>query len=58
MDCSLPASSVLGIFQARVPEWVAIAFSGNASLFTAKTTTTTTKNKQKKLLLFLLEEES
>ena len=27
MDCSLPASSVHGIFQARVPEWVAIAFS-------------------------------
>ena len=28
MDCSLPGSSVHGIFQARVPEWVAIAFSG------------------------------
>ena len=27
MDCSLPGSSVHGIFQARVPEWVAIAFS-------------------------------
>jgi len=27
MDCSLPGSSVLGIFQARVLEWVAIAFS-------------------------------
>ena len=27
MDCSLPASSVHGIFQARVLEWVAIAFS-------------------------------
>ena len=27
MDCNLPASSVHGIFQARVPEWVAIAFS-------------------------------
>ena len=26
-DCSLPGSSVLGIFQARVLEWVAIAFS-------------------------------
>ena len=29
MDCSLPGSSVHGIFQARVLEWVAIAFSGN-----------------------------
>ena len=27
MDCSLPRSSVHGIFQARVLEWVAIAFS-------------------------------
>ena len=27
MDCSLPCSSVHGIFQARVLEWVAIAFS-------------------------------
>ena len=27
MDCSPPGSSVLGIFQARVLEWVAIAFS-------------------------------
>ena len=28
MDCSLPGSSVPGIFQARVLEWGAIAFSG------------------------------
>ena len=27
VDCSLPASSVHGIFQARVLEWGAIAFS-------------------------------
>ena len=27
MDCSRPGSSILGIFQARVLEWVAIAFS-------------------------------
>ena len=31
MDCSLPGSSVHGIFQARVLEWGAIAFSGAAS---------------------------
>jgi len=27
MDCSLPGSSVHGIFRAKVLEWVAIAFS-------------------------------
>ena len=27
MDCSLPGSSARGIFQARVLEWGAIAFS-------------------------------
>jgi len=27
MDCSLPGSSAHGIFQARVLEWAAIAFS-------------------------------
>ena len=26
-DCSLPGSSIHGIFQARVLEWVAISFS-------------------------------
>ena len=31
MDCSLPHSSVHGIFQARVLEWVAIAFSRGSS---------------------------
>ena len=30
MDCSLPGSSIHGIFQARVLEWGAIAFSGEA----------------------------
>ena len=29
MDCSLPGSSVHGIFQARVLEWSAIDFSKN-----------------------------
>ena len=29
IDCTLPGSSVHGIFQARVLEWVAIAFSIN-----------------------------
>ena len=31
MDCSLPGSSVHGIFQARVLEWVAISFSRGPS---------------------------
>src|SRR5574340_199746 len=31
MDCSLPGSSVHGIFQARVLEWGAIAFSNMLS---------------------------
>ena len=30
MDCSLPGSSVHGIFQARVLEWVAIAYSNQS----------------------------
>ena len=29
MDCRLPGSSVHGLFQARVLEWVAISFSGD-----------------------------
>ena len=32
MDCSLPGSSVHGILQARVLEWVAIAFPGSKPL--------------------------
>ena len=31
MDCSLPGSSVCGILQARILEWVAIPFSGGSS---------------------------
>ena len=32
MDCSLPGYSIHGIFQARVLDWVAIAFSGDCQL--------------------------
>ena len=32
VDCSLPGSSVHGIFQAKVLEWVAISFSRGSSL--------------------------
>ena len=31
MDCSLPGSSVYGILQARIPEWVAMLFSKGSS---------------------------
>ena len=31
MDCSLPGSSIHGIFQARILEWVAIPFSRKSS---------------------------
>ena len=33
MDCSLPGSSVHGIFQARVLEWGAITLLGRTSFF-------------------------
>ena len=36
MDCSLPGSSARGIFQARVLEWVAIAFSKVETLVNQK----------------------
>ena len=31
LDCSTPGSSVHGIFQTRILEWVAISYSGNLS---------------------------
>jgi len=36
MDCSLPGSSVHGIFQARVLEWSAIAFSDTSTILQLK----------------------
>ena len=36
VDCSLPGSSVHGIFQARVLEWGAIAFSTSMILVSNK----------------------
>ena len=38
MDCSLPGSSAHGIFQARVLEWVAIAFSNLDSILKSRDT--------------------
>ena len=31
MDCSLPGSSLHGILQARILEWIAISFSGGSA---------------------------
>ena len=36
MDCSLPGSSIHGIFQARVLEWGAIAFSDTTVYYLSK----------------------
>ena len=37
MDCSLPVSSVCGLLQARILEWVAIPFSRGSSRTREKT---------------------
>ena len=39
MDCSLPGSSIHGIFQARILEWGAIAFSGKILILHINTQT-------------------
>ena len=31
LDCSLPGSSVHGVFQARILEWIALPFPGDLS---------------------------
>ena len=43
MDCSPPGSSIHGIFQARVPEWVTSAFSYLDSILKSKDITLSTK---------------
>ena len=54
MDCSLPGSSIHGIFQARVLEWGAIAFSRYID-----DTTIMAKSEEKlKSLLMTVKEES
>ena len=40
MDCNLPGSSISGIFQARVLEWGAIAFSATLFYFTQNSVST------------------
>ena len=50
IDCSLPGSAIHGIFQARVLEWGAIAFSKHRKLIGTK------YKKQFLLLIFILQE--
>ena len=56
MDCSLPGSSVHGIFQARVLEWGAIAFSIAAadSILKSRDITLPTKVHLVKTMVFLV----
>ena len=54
MDCSLPGSSIHGIFQPRVLEWAAIAFSGYAD----DTTLISESEEELKSLLMKVKEES
>ena len=54
MDCSPPGSSAHGIFQARVLEWVAIAFSR----YTDATTLMAESEEELKSLLMKVKEES
>ena len=44
MYCSLPGSSTHGIFQARVLEWVALAFSARRNLLISKDTAERTQD--------------
>ena len=54
MDCSLPGSSIHGIFQARVLEWGAIAFSGTQHIQIQKKDISVRLSVNKVGLLFLL----
>ena len=52
MDCSLPGSSVHGIFQARVLEWGAIAFSDLDSILKSRDITLPIKVRLVKAMVF------
>ena len=54
MDCRLPSSSIHGIFQARVLEWVAIAFSNLDSILKSRDITLPTKVHLVKAMVFLI----
>ena len=57
MDCSLPGSSVHGIFQARVLEWVAIAFSNMNMGFTEKEIYVIKKHMQRYSVSLVIKEK-
>ena len=52
MDCSLPDSSIHGIFQARVLEWGAIAFSNLDSILKSRDIILPTKVRLVKVMAF------
>ena len=52
MDCSPPGSSIHGIFQARVLEWVAISFSNLDSILKNRDITLPTKIPLVKAMVF------
>ena len=52
MDCSLPGSSVHGIFQARILEWVAISYSNLDSILKSRDLTLPTKVRLVKAVAF------
>ena len=52
MDCSLPGSSIHGIFQARVLEWSAIAFSDLDSILKSRDINLSTKVRLVKAMVF------
>ena len=54
MDCSLPGSSIHGIFQARVLECVAIAFSKRPSSSSVLSANRVVSSAYLRLLMFLL----
>ena len=54
MDCSPPGSSIHGIFQARVLEWGAIAFSNLDSILKSRDITLPTKVRLVKAMVFLV----
>ena len=52
LDCSPPGSSVHGIFQARILEWVAISYSNLDSILKSRDLTLPTKVRLVKAMVF------
>ena len=57
MDCSLPGSSIDGVFQARVLEWAAIAFSYRIYFISNKNKAKISKGDHFKLKSFCTSKE-